>query len=253
MKNEFSIVWSFRNRIDVLIESIKSADKFCPKKVNFCLVDASSEEDQIVKLREYCSTIKDRKVRICESAFRTTLWEAWNLGIMLTDTRWVVFSSSDVLFTGDAWLRNIVNCVNSGGEYILVENHQVFCIDKKIIPRMGWFDESYVNGPHADTDFYIRASENNINRLVTGSEHTIKHEDTAEETKLRGEGKLENRLPMDDLKNEVYFIKKWNSAWPGWKNHLTEQDKPHPPTHISQCQRLIQESNPHPIWTKKYE
>lgn len=252
MTNEFSLVWSFRNRVDVLIQSIKSADKFCPKKVNFCLVDAASDEDQIRKLRISCNEIQDRKVRICESAFRTTLWEAWNLGFMLTETRWVIFSSSDVLFTGDAWLRNIVRCVNSGGEYILVENHQVFCIDKKAIPRMGWLDENYVNGPHADTDFYIRASENNVQRFIVGSEHTVKHGDTEEETRLRGEGKLKDRLPMDDLKNEEYFINKWTSAWPGWKDCLTEQHKPHPPTHISQCQRKQQEINPHPVWTKKF-
>jgi hypothetical protein len=253
MKNEFTMVWSFRNRIDVFIESIKGADKFCPKKVNFCLVDAASDEDQIQELRKFCSTIKDRKIRICESEYRTSLWEAWNLGIMLTDSRWVIFSSSDVKFLGDAWLRNIVNCINQGGEYVLVENHQVFCLDKKIIPKMGWFDENFVNGPHGDTDYYLRTSENNIRCMIIGSEQTIKHGDTEQESILRGEGKLENRLPMDNLSNEEYFNRKWKSSWPGWKNYLHQADRPHPPVHISQCQRLLQETNPHVLWSKKFE
>lgn len=252
MTNDFSIIWSFRNRIDVLIESVKSADKFCPKKIKFSLIDGASDEEQILKLRNFCSSITDRKIRICESDYRTTLWEAWNLGIMLTDSRWVIFSSSDVKFLGDTWLRNIEKSVNIGGEYILVENHQVFCLDKKIIPKIGWFDENFINGPHADTDYFLRTDENAIRRMIIGSDHTIKHGDTEEESILRGQGKLQNRLPMNDLLNEEYFMKKWKSSWPGWKNHLNQADRPHPPVHISQCERKLQEIDPHPFWTKKF-
>ena len=148
MNKEFSLVWSFRNSIDVLIESIKSAHQYCPKRVNFCLVDAASDEDQIKKLREFCNTIEDRKIRICESAFRTTLWEAWNLGFMLTETRWVIFSSSDVLFTGDAWLRNIVS------EQGIIHIHDIYYN----IKNNEWVDATYAghhNGQEGHPDYSL--------------------------------------------------------------------------------------------------
>jgi hypothetical protein len=34
MNQGYTVVWSFRNRIDVLIKSIESADKYFPKEVN---------------------------------------------------------------------------------------------------------------------------------------------------------------------------------------------------------------------------
>ena len=77
--NEYTIVWSFRNRIDVLIESIRSADENFQKEVNFCLVDAASSEETIKKLRLFLNTIEDRVVRVCESAFRTNFASHCNL------------------------------------------------------------------------------------------------------------------------------------------------------------------------------
>jgi endo-1,4-beta-mannosidase len=87
MDNNITIVWSFRNRFNLLKRSIKSADETTPKNVNFCLVDADSSEETIHELRDFCNQFKDRKIRICESSYRTTLSEAWNLGMMLSSTR----------------------------------------------------------------------------------------------------------------------------------------------------------------------
>ena len=57
MENNVTIVWSFRNRIDVLKKSILSADKTTPKNVNFCLVDAASTDETIKELRDFCNKI----------------------------------------------------------------------------------------------------------------------------------------------------------------------------------------------------
>ena len=53
---------------------------------------------------------------------------------------------------------------------------------------------------------------------------------------------------MNTLDNEKHFKAKWSSNWPGWKDHLNEVHKPHPPTHISQVSRLLPEINPYPLY-----
>lgn len=252
MENKFTIIWSFRNRVDVLIKSIETADKYTPKDVDFCLVDAASNDETIKKLREYCSTIENRVVRICESSYRSNLSEAWNLGMMLTNNRYVIFSSSDVEFLSPSWFEYLSNAKNNGGEYVLLENHAVFLIDKKAIPKLGWFDEEFIHGPHFDVDYMIRASEANVRFGILPNNNSYKHEDTPEETVERGTKDVQDRLPMNDLHNEEYFMKKWSSDWVGWKDYLDKQHKPHPPTHISQVNRLKQEIDPHPLYTKKY-
>lgn len=252
MENNFTIVWSFRNRIDVLIKSIDSADKYTPKDVDFCLVDAASNDETIKKLRDHCSKIEGRTVRISESSYRSNLSEAWNLGMMLTKNRFVIFSSSDVEFLSPMWFINMKNAQLQGGEYILLENHAVFLIDKKAIPKLGWFDEEFVHGPHFDVDYMIRSSESGTKFMSVSNDNLYRHEDTHEETVQRGTSDVPDRLPMNDLRNEEYFMRKWQSGWVGWKNHLDQQHKPHPPTHISQVKRMIPEIDPHPLYTKKY-
>jgi glycosyltransferase involved in cell wall biosynthesis len=249
MENNVTIVWSFRNRIDVLKKSILSADKTTPKNVNFCLVDAASTDETIKELRDFCNKIDNRIIRICESAYRTSLSEAWNLGMMLSDSRYVIFSSSDVEFISDAWFK-VITSTNS--EYVLLENHAVFLIDKLSIPSLGWFDEGFLSGPHFDVDYMIRASENNIRFSIIQNLGYYLHGDTEEETISRTTSEVEDRLPMNTLENEEYFMSKWQSGWPGWRNHLNSVHKPHPPTHITQVQRKVSEIDPHPLYTKKY-
>lgn len=249
MNNDFTIIWSFRNRIDVLKKSILSADKTTPKDVNFCLVDASSSDETIKELRIFCNEINDRKIRICESLYRSSLSEAWNIGMMLSDTRYVIFSSSDVEFLNEGWYQTITS---TNSEYALLENHAVFLIDKYSIPKLGWFDEEFVSGPHFDVDYMIRASENGIRFSILPNLGYYSHGDTEEETISRTTSDVNDRLPMNTLENEEYFMKKWESGWPGWKDYLNSVHKPHPPTHISQVRRQKKEIDPHPMYTKKY-
>ena len=250
MIEKYTVIWSFRNRFDVLKNSIASADKFTPKSVDFCLVDASSTDETIKQLREYCNTITDRKVRICESSYRSSLSEAWNLGMMLTENRYVIFASSDVEFLSPNWFYDFYNYrVQSEHEYILMNNHAVFLIDKKAISKMGWFDEEFVIGPHFDCDYLIRASENGVKVSVIANKNYYTHIGENQDDELkRLTTEMPNRLPMNDLTNERYFKSKWNSGWLGWENNMS---KPHPPTHISQVQRIKPEIDAHPIYTKK--
>lgn len=249
--DNFTIVWSFRNRLEILKNSISSADKTCPKNVDFCLIDAASTMDTIINLRKFCNEITDRTIKTCESTYRSSLSEAWNLGMMLTSNRYVIFASSDVIFLKPDWFNLIHACmVNHQKEYLLLENHAVFCIDKKCIPRLGWFDESFGIGPHFDVDYMIRASENNIKFGILHNRDYYVHEgEQKNEMKDRLAKDIENRLPMNNIENEIIFKKKWQSSWPGWSNY--EDNPPHPPTHITQVKRLISEIDAHPLYTEK--
>ena len=252
---DVTIVWSFRNRLELLKRSIKSADETTPKSVNFCLVDASSNDITIKELRVFCNTIENRKIRICESAYRTTLSEAWNLGIMLSTTKYVVFASSDVHFLTAGWFELIKEGITNHSKYLLLQNHSVFMIDRDIIPIMGWFDESFKLGPHFDVDFMIRASEHNIgvdnyyniNGLYSHDSSDVIPDSTTN-LDYRVANEVEDSLPMNDNHNEIIFKNKWESSWPGW----TPNNTPHPPTHISQIRRKTPEIDPHPEYSKKY-
>jgi glycosyltransferase involved in cell wall biosynthesis len=247
--NDFAIVWSFRNRYDILERSIVTANQTCPNDVSFYLVDAGSDDYTIKSLRELTSGL-DRPVRACETPYRTTVSEAWNLGIMLSNVRFVIFVSSDVEFITEGWFEQLKYRADIGQQYVLIENHAVFMIDTHIVSKMGWVDEGYRLGPHFDTDFMIRAGEADI--PVTGIVNTgfylHGHDDKdieSERVKISDDDdRVKDRLPMNDKFNEDYFKQKWESDWTGWDNYV------HPPNHISQVRRLKEEVDPHPFYTE---
>lgn len=246
MKDGFTIIWSFRNRLDIFMKSIVQADLTTPKDVDFCLVDASSSDITIRELRDFCNTIEDRTVRICESTYRSTLSEAWNLGMMLTDNRYVIFLSSDTIIHKDGWFESMkASLVAQGNEYVLMKNHSLFGFDKKAISKMGWFSEEYEIGPHFDVDFMIRASENGVKYANIPNNGFYTHGDV--ELNERFSKELADRLPMNSKINEDIFKAKWKSGWPGW----SESAKPHPPNTIAQVKRAYPEIDPHPFYTRK--
>ena len=161
----------------------------------------------------------------------------------------------DVYFQRDGWLETIKMGLTKG-QYVLLGNHAVFCIDKAIIPSIGWWDEEYKAGPHFDPDYMIRASEMGIQCVDVGNPGLYIHGDEGDDkvAKERSQQDVKDRLPMHELHNEEYFKSKWDSSWVGWKQAILEglAHKPHPPTHISQVVRKKPETDPHPIYTIKY-
>jgi glycosyltransferase involved in cell wall biosynthesis len=252
MKEKYTLVWSFRNRFDVFKTSIETANMFTPKEVDFVLVDAASSDDTIKQLREYCNTITGRSIRICESSYRSSLSEAWNLGMMLTDSRYVIFSSSDVRFISNGWFEELKSHrEKTEALYIMINSqHAVFLLDKKIIPLMGWFDEGFGIGAHFDCDYMIRASESGIKiENIPANGHWIHEGDHAGEALKRATTECPDRLPFNTLENEIYFKSKWESSWPGWQN---DTDHPHhPPINIDQVTRVNPEIDSHPLYTAK--
>ncbi len=253
MKQGYTVSCSFRNRLGVLTAMILSVDKTCPKEVDINLIDADSNEETLRGLRSFCNTIAGRKIRICESTYRGGLAETWNLGMMLTDNRYVIFTSSDCLFQKAGWFEAFQTAMSRGGRYVLMENHAVFCLDKQIIPVIGWFDEAYEGGPHFDPDYMIRASEQGIPVIGIPNKGFYTHGDDIETLKRRLVGDVPDRLPMHGFKNEEVFKAKWASGWPGWKQAIQSGQTalPHPPTHINQVKRQRPEIDAHPLYTQK--
>ena len=248
MTSEYTLIWSFRNRIAELKDSVESADKYTSKDMKFLLIDANSDYYNIKWIHDICNNIKEREIRICETHYRTTLPEAWNLGMMLSDTRYCIFASSDVTFHRYSWYIRLIGKY----DYVLMPNHAVFALDKAIIPKIGWFDEKFKNGPHFDCDYMIRASEANIPVLSIENENFYHHQDQPEVTKARLSSEMRDRLPMNDLYNEKYFKLKWKSNWPGWENAADPLNLPHPPTNIHQVKRCLAEVDPHRMYTDRF-
>lgn len=242
----FTIVWSFRNRIDTLIRSIESSLKELDNQFDILLIDANSSIEELSKLRRWIIEKNLPNIRLCETYRRSSLSEAWNLGIMLSESSHIVFISSDVEFISPKWFDIIKNAAITGHKYILLENHAVFCINRDIITYVGWFDEGFGIGPHFDTDYYIRVSEQDIEPFSHPAEGIYLHgHDNPEIEQKRKEENFEDRLPMHDLANEAYFKLKWISNWSGW------QSGGHPPNHISMCTRSFNEVDQHPMYTLK--
>lgn len=248
MNNDFTLVCSYKNRIEQLEDMVDSADRCLPVEVQFLLVDGGST----YKTLRHVSNIRDRfnrHIRFldCEP---NTLWQAWNYGYIHSSTRYVIYTSSDVVFQNRGILDYFKFRLNEGYQYILAGNHAVFCVDKAALPKMGMWDEEFNNGPHADCDMLIRASEANI-KIDYGPNNWYTHGDTPNESKERLSSSVEDRLPMNTLDNEKHFKSKWESNWPGWENAPDPLNLPHPPTHISQVKRRRMDHCPYPSYVEE--
>ena len=242
MMRECTLIWSFRNRLDIFKESIQSAHDTSPLWLNFCMVDGGSSNETIEGLRTFVNGIKGRNIRICESLYRTTCQEAWNLGIGLSDTKYLLITSSDCIFLRSGWLESFMDSFSQGNEYILMETHSLFGISKTLVGKMGWFDEQFRHGQHVDVDYMIRASEIKIPIISLANKDFYKHEESEEESRLRVKDKLKDRLNVSDPYNQIYFKKKWECRWCMW----TETRRPHPPTNIKKVKRRLPEIDSYP-------
>jgi len=231
--------------LDALKESIRTADLTSPKALNFCLVDGGSNDDTIRGLREYINTIKDRNIRVCESKYRTTCQEAWNLGIGLSEGEYVLFTSSDCFFQRGGWFDVFVDGFNKGLEYILIGNHALFGISKSLVYKIGWFDENFKHGAHVDVDFMIRSSEIGVNVHGKDNHGFYKHGDYE-----HGDIESEYNLEIENPYNENYFKSKWQTSWKGLGPPTNYS---HPPTHISLVKRKLEEIDPYPIKRQLYK
>ena len=243
-----TLVWSVKNRSEEMVRSLKTADTTADPTTKFLVVDAASDQENLSKLR-YAASKLEREVKFIESYQCMSLPQAWNLGIMLSNTEHIFFASSDVTFINKGW-DTALNQLLIQLPYILIDNHSVFGINKKVMrTSVGWFDESFKSGPHFDPDYMIRTYEAGLQIGSIPNNYYI-HGDDAITKEQRLTSEVKDRLPMNDFYNEDYFKTKWQTEWKGWKDAIKnkELNLPHPPTHISQVRRIKKEIDYHPSY-----
>lgn len=244
----YTLIWSWKNRLEVFKNSIYTAHFFFPSQVKFLIVDGGSTLENLKELRKFVSLL-DRDIRLVETN-GNTICEAWNLGLSICDTRYAIIASSDVEFTNHGLINQLALVIEEGYRYVLVDNHAVFMMDRAIIPYVGLFDERFDSGPHFDTDYLIRITEAKIKwRCVNNSFY--KHGDSHAETVLRTTTSVADRLPMNTFHNEDFFRSKWDTDWPGWRLYIDQVHKPHPPISIDQVDRKLNEVNWNPSLVAK--
>ena len=250
--NNFTLGCSYKNRVSQLETMVKTADMYLPTDVNFLLIDGGSSYENILRLRKTISEDIgfDREVRFLDSS-KNSLVQGWNYGLIHSDTRYVIYTSSDVVFHTNGIVDYFQSKIKEGYEYILAGNHAVFCLDKAAIPKMGMWCEEYRNGPHFDTHQLIKASEGNV-KIDFGTNNWHNHGDTSEESRLRLKTDQKDRLPMNDFHNEKVFKSIWETDWLGWeeyvKNNPNFTNLPHPPISINQVKRNFPEICPYPYF-----
>ncbi len=245
---DYSLIWSWKNRLEIIKNSVYTAHFYIPPEIQFILVDGGSTRENRKELRKFCDLL-DRDIVFVEGN-GNTLWRAWNIGLDVAKTRYCVFASSDVVFNRSGLITALDESLLDGYKYCLVDNHAVFMMDRAIIPKVGLFDENFINGPHADCDYLIRVTEAGVPwRCIHNSFY--KHEDTPQETIQRTTFSVVDRLPMNTFENENYFRSKWKTDWPGWKDYVNQVHKPHPPISISQVTRIVDEVNWNPSLTHR--
>jgi hypothetical protein len=265
---DFTLAWSFRNRPEVLEKSIMTAHSTCPIDVDFLLIDAASNKETIKYIQDVISYLPERKIRLCESFYRSSLGEAWNLALILSNTQNVIFASSDVYFTGPMWfnfLREIKN--ETQAKYILMDNHALFMIDKALVPIVGWYDESFSIGPHFDTDYYIRLLEKEIFIVGIPNNELYTHGNEPEIEFMRnniapGEDDtlIQDMLPMKVPENDKYFYTKWRPIFYTKEDmrqihemQLYAECLPEVINNYQLVERMLPEIDPHPLYTQKFK
>jgi hypothetical protein len=91
----------------------------------------------------------------------------------------------------------------------LLYSYGACLIDKKIIPRLGWFDERFLGGNREDQDMHLRVL------LKEGTEDAIKHTNTWHQTankSIKHEAFYYSSACWDGHQNERYFKEKWGST-----------------------------------------
>jgi len=86
---------------------------------------------------------------------------AWNKGIVLSETDWVLLSTDDMKFDSD-WFDILNQILDEKPqlEQIHLNSFNAIAIHKKTIVRMGWWDEGYRYYPSMeDDDWYLRTVE----------------------------------------------------------------------------------------------
>jgi len=171
---------------------------------------------------------------------KSSLTELWNWCVMLAPTDWVLICNDDVTFN-HGWLEYLEQQIATDKyDMIHLFHYGGMCIHKRLILKMGWFDENFRGGSFEDIDYQLRISESKLTDRVDRS-HDF----------LRKEGSVEVGHFMNHHRNVQA-----NGSWDGKNNadYMCEKwGRKSPYDYRIPSFRKRRETDWHPAYTKKYE
>lgn len=222
---DISLTIASRNRLDSLYNNtLASVIKTCPKDLEVLVLEDSSDEHiRNTDIRNHISNLS-----VCEIPFKSSCAHTWNLSIILSRTQYVIICADD-LELRPGWYEALIEQINLKYDYILIDNHRLFCINKGVIPYLGWPDENFKGGCFEDCDMMVRVRHKKI-RLSNITSNWAIHKDAAQSTKVS----------WDYTPNKKYFGEKW-----GIEEYI--------PSQLDNYKQLISDTDWYPSFTKLYK
>ena len=138
-----------------------------------------------------------RHANIIKTSSFMSLAKCWNQCIAYSETRYALVLNDDVVFQDPKALSKIYEKHKEGYEIVhATENWSGFSVDKKLIPKMGWFDERFAHS-WEDADFRLRMKRADI-KDFRFEPHLIRHTRSQR-------GRFQNQWD----KSSKHFFDKW--------------------------------------------
>jgi GT2 family glycosyltransferase len=136
-----------------------------------------------------------------------------------------VKSDDDVVFEPGT-LKKMVEDYLSNDSMVFATNHTRYCcflIPKRVLNKVGLFDENYWPANYEDDDYLIRLNRCNEKTFTIG-DNSIKHLSSGSSRNLNSDKEL--RLLQNFLvETESYFYKKWGGGYPNSFSHPFNNNK----------------------------
>ncbi len=169
---------------------------------------------------------------------KSGLAELWNWCVMLAPTDWVLICNDDITFN-DGWIEYLEQQIATDKyDMIHLFHYGGMCIHKRLILKLGWFDERFRGGGFEDNDYQLRIYEAGLKHRVDMS-HGFTHMD----------GKVE----VGHFMNHTKHIYSQKNNWSGCNNYQWIQEKWAGAINWrSPVYRRHKEIDWHPSYTAKY-
>lgn len=202
--------------------------------------DALHEDYTLIQNDFLTSAFPEDYIRSVIVPDKSSLTELWNLSIILAPTDWVLICNDDVTFN-PGWVEYLEQQIATDKfDLIHLFHYGGMCIHKRLILKMGWFDENFNSGGFEDIDFQLRISEAGLKDRVDRSHDFI-----------RKEGKVE----VGHFMNHHRDVQA-NGSWAGGNNAdwiCEKWGRKSPWDFRIPSFRQSLEVNWHPAYTSKYE
>jgi len=240
---DISIVIPTRGRPELLNWCVRSIRE--ETDILITIIDNNSEKKDLIILRKMKELYNN--VNLIELPNRLCLVKLWNLGYMVTPSRYMMICA-DKITLKPGWLEPLKKMLEKYEYVIFSSQHNAFCLDKILISKIGWFDERFESGGYEDVDYMLRAQEKglvlgNINGFL---QHQLTQKELDEKRKIAISGKPERgKVKSWDLQlNFKIFQKKWKILIPNYDINTVI-------TSIKQVERILPEIDWHPAFTEE--